>query len=256
MARKLPFFIDLLAGLLVGLILSVLVALFLFKKARRVLRFTSILPKWYLFKLFSFGKSQSLPKKRPVALLFPKPRSKAWVYKLPNQIYDRSDFSFSMAQLCLIELRENILLISHPRREPDHKLTDDELYSQIDFHRIDTYDLDRVTVSLAPKQITRSNYWSKKSPIVLNDVLCLNSELLGNPLPPLLELSEDAHLAGDRATLIFFPRTRRSKEDWFYRFDHASQLDRWRNDIQHRLPKEKSPQESPQVVIGDSSWRQ
>lgn len=259
MARKWPFLIDFLAGSLTGLILSVLVVLFLFRKARRVLRSTSILPKRYSFNLSSFGRKPSTTEEPSMESLNSKDlssRLKAWVYELRHHAYDPSDFSFSITHLCLIELREHILLISRPRTEPDHRLTDHELYSHVDFHRIDTYDLSRVTASLAPKQMTRSNYWSNKSPIVLNHVLCLNSELIGNPLSEVLERTRDPDLAGERTTLLFFPRTRRSKEDWFYRFVHASQLERWRNDIRHRLPQEKSSQASPQVAIGYSSSTQ
>ena len=252
MTRKWPLLIDFLAGSLTGSILSVFVILFLFRKARRVLRFTSILPKRYLFNLSSFGKKPpptAVPSMESMNSKDLFSRSKAWVYELRHHAYDPSDFSFSITHLCLIELRKHILLISQPRTEPDHRLNDHELYSHVDFQRIDTYDLSRVTVSLAPKQMTRSNYWSKKSPIVLSHVLCLKSELIGNPPTDVLELTRDADLAGERTTLLFFPRTRRSKEDWFYRFVHASQSERWRNDIRHRLPQGESSQASPQVAI-------
>jgi len=48
-------------------------------------------------------------------------------------------------------------------------------------------------------------------------------------------------------TLFLFTRTRRSKEDWFYRFVNASQLDSWRKEICYQLEQDETEHNQKQV---------
>jgi hypothetical protein len=158
--------------------------------------------------------------------------SKIWMYELREENYNPHTFSLSMTNICLIEIQNNILFLFQPSKEPDHKLNDYELHSNVSFNQIRIYNLNKAIVGLLPTNMISSKYWSKKSPIVLKNILHLRNEFVETSEinPP--RLSNKIHV---RETLFLFTRTRRSKEDWFYRFVNASKFHSWRKEIYYQL---------------------
>jgi hypothetical protein len=177
--------------------------------------------------------------------------SRTWMYELRDKIYNSHEFSFSMTNICLIKIEKNILFVYQPSKEPDHKLNDDELYSKVSFDQVRIYNLNKAIIGLLPINMVRSKYWSKKSPIVLQNILYLRNEFIQTS-SSMTNLSISLNKKNEnniQKTLFLFTRTRRSKEDWFYRFVNASQLDSWRKEIRYQLEQDETEHDEKQVLF-------
>ncbi|UJR33437.1 hypothetical protein I4U23_020882 [Adineta vaga] len=181
----------------------------------------------FLGNLLSF-KSYSINEREQFYSMETIDSSKTWMYELNEEQYNVHKFSYSMTKICLVEIQRNILFISQPLKEPNRQLTDKELHSKVSINETRMYNLSEANVGLLPNKMQRSKYWSKKTPIVLRNVLYLQNQSLVIPSGK----TNQNHI---NVTLILFARTRRSKEEWFYRFVHASQLDLWRNEILYQI---------------------
>ena len=171
--------------------------------------------------------------------------SKIWMYELRDENYNPHTFSFSMTNICLIEIKKNLLFLFQPSKEPDHKLNDNELYSKVTFKQIRIYNLNKAIIGLLPLNMIYSKYWSKKSPIVLKNILFLRNEIIQTSSTDLSTSNEN----NIRKTLFLFTRTRRSKEDWFYRFVNASQIKSWKKEVHYQLEHYKPINNKKQVLF-------
>ena len=237
---------DLLFGSIIGLVLSTFISLYYFKTIKSlILRLTSNRSTSFLTYLLPATKHDSSLEEihhDNRCLIGSLDCSTAWMYTLREAEYDPSTFSFSKAQLCLIEIRQMSLLIFRPIEEPNHKLSDHELHQTANFDHVEIYDLNQAMIGLLPSEMVRSKYWSKKCPIVLRHVRYLGRRSV--PVP-----SEDHKEMIGTTSLLLFSRTRRSKEDWFYRFINASQLDAWRDELRYRSMKDSMMNGPEQVEL-------
>lgn len=171
--------------------------------------------------------------------------TKTWMYELDDDIYNPQKFSYTKTKLCLIEIRKNILFVFQPLKNPNRKLNDKELHAKVRFNQVRSYNLDEAKVGLLPVNVPRSKYWSKKTPIVLRNLRYVRTECLSSS-----SNTEDQDQM--KEILFLFARTRRSKEEWFYRFTYASQLNLWKDEIQYQLERGEAVQSTQQVGCFDS----
>ena len=237
---------DLLFGSIIGFVLSTFISLYYFKTIKSlVLRLTSNRSTSFLAYLLPTRKHNSSleqPHHENRCLVGSLDCSTAWMFNLREAEYDPSTFSFSKAQLCLIEIRQSSLLIFRPIEEPNHKLSDNELHQTVNLDHVEIYDLNQAMIGLLPSEMVRSKYWSKKCPIVLRHVRYLGRTSVLVP-------AEDQKEIVGTTSLLLFSRTRRSKEDWFYRFINASQLDGWRAELRYRSMEDSMMTDPEQVEL-------
>ena len=240
-----------LIGFLLGMISSLIILARLMKKIDNALRHTSHVSKEVFHRILSLKSSPKRYRTTSGAKDLAG-QAKAWVLQLIDQNYDPSIFSLSMTCLCLIELRQTTLFILRTASELDRKLADDELDEQARFNQIDIYSLEKTTVGLLPAPMARSKYWSKKTPLVLQNVLYLGNESMAEAVAAasfnLDLLAKKTYQGQERKTLQLFTRTRRSKEDWFYRLVNATQIDAWRREIDHRMSSDFQSDNSSTVI--------
>ncbi|CAF1298152.1 unnamed protein product [Adineta ricciae] len=171
--------------------------------------------------------------------------TKTWMHELDDEIYNSQTFSYTKTKLCLIEIRKNILFVFQSLKKPNRKLNDKELHAKVRFNQVRSYNLDEAKVGLLPVNVPRSKYWSKKTPIVLRNLRYVRTEYLSSS-------SNTKNQGQMKETLFLFARTCRSKEEWFYRFTYASQLNLWKDEIQYQLEHDQTVQNTKQVGRFDS----
>ncbi|CAF0728540.1 unnamed protein product [Adineta ricciae] len=170
------------------------------------------------------------------------------MYELDDEVYNLQKFSYTKTKLCLIEIRKNILFIFQSLKKPNRKLNDKELHGKVRFSQVRSYNLDEAKVGLSPVNVPRSKYWSKKTPIVLRNLRYLRTEYLSSS-------SNTENQGQTNETLFLFARTCRSKEEWFYRFTYASQLNLWKDEIQYQLERDQTVQSTKQISVANCSRR-
>lgn len=250
--EKSSFLHIFLIGFLLGLIGSIIVLAQLLKKINKVLHHTSNVSKKMFHRLIPFSSDSAAASNKP-KINFNRndstDRPKTWMFYLVDSNFDPLMISFSMTRLCRIELRQNILFVFRTEFNLDRKSTDDELNRKANFNQIDIYNLDETTIGLLPTNINRSKYWSKKSPLILQNILYLGYESISTEKTSfdLDLLTKKIYSNQERKVLQLFTRTRRSKEEWFYRFINASQVNSWRHELDHRLPADFHSDETSQV---------
>ena len=250
--EKSSFLQIFLIGFLLGLISSIIVLAQLLKKINKALHHTSNVSKKVFHRLIPFSNDSSASSNKSETISNQNnstDRPKTWMFYLVDSTYDPLMISFSMTRLCRIELRQNFLFVFRTEFNLDRKSTDDELDKKANFNQIDIYNLDETTIGLLPTNINRSKYWSKKSPLVLQNILYLGHESISteNNSFDLDLLTKKIYSNQERKILQLFTRTRRSKEEWFYRFINASQINSWRHELNHRLPADFYSDETSQV---------
>ena len=231
MNRESLLLIEFLVGFSIGLILSVLTGSFILKKFQNKLKSTSIFSRESFKNLISPKTDQIMTRQYSTGNINNQCKSRLWVYLFNERVYDPQTFSLSLTKVCLIEIYQHFLFIYRPIEPASHKSTDEQLDNDCEFDEAEIYSLTKSIVGLAPIQLVRSGYWSKRFPIVLRDVSLLAKVPCIDRQRPNFN-SANMNISQDQLqTLIFFARTRRAKEDCFYLFTQSIMFELWRKKI-------------------------
>jgi len=86
--------------------------------------------------------------------------------------HDPDIFSFSMKNICLIEIHKNILFVFQLLKESDHELNGNKLYSKVIFNQVRIYNLNKSIIGffLSINMIC-SKYWLNECSIILQNIL-------------------------------------------------------------------------------------